>query len=74
MNCICSSVVARAGLKFKKIDASAMAAGLSPLVILGVISQTIMVTVLDTDTIASFALKDLVVVRKLGQSKSQRTT
>ena len=44
-----------------------MAAGLSPLIILGVISRAVVVQVLDTKSNASFTLWDLVVVKNLGQ-------
>ena len=67
LNCLCSSIAARLKLKFKKVDIDAMAAGLHPITILGVVTQALVFTVVAGSSKANIVLRDTIVVKNLGQ-------
>ena len=67
LNCLCSSIAARLKLKFKKVDIDAMAAGLHPITILGVVTQALVFTVVAGSSKANIVLRDTVIVKNLGQ-------
>ena len=66
LNCICSSVAARCGLRYEPIKIKAMAAGSNTMKLLGVIPNDVVLNVCDAKDPAEIPLKNDVVVKNLG--------
>ena len=66
LNCLCSSLVMRCGLKFNPVSLKAVAAGSNVMQLLGVIPYDIKLRVCDAKDPTDIILKSAVVVKNLG--------